>query len=87
MFVNLTFTDVLIQTNKNATLRYLIMDNLLCSEERSVVGDTVSVCERSLSEDYCCLEIVSPESVREKKEAQNMHIWSIKLLFMAILHF
>lgn len=68
MFVNLTFTDVLILTNKNATLRYLIMDNLLCSEERSVVGDTVSVCERSLSEDYCCLEIVSPESVREKKK-------------------
>ena len=34
-------------TNKNATLRYLIMDNLLCSEERSVVGDTVSVCERN----------------------------------------
>ena len=52
MFVNLTFTDVLILTNKNATLRYLIMDNLLCSEERSIVGDTVSVCERSLSEDY-----------------------------------
>lgn len=44
------------------------MDNLLCSEERSVEGDTVSVCERSLSEDYCCLEIVSPESVREKKK-------------------
>lgn len=43
VFVNLTFTDVLILTNKNATLRYLIMDNLLCSEERSVVGDTVSV--------------------------------------------
>lgn len=42
------------------------MDNLLCSEERSIVGDTVSVCERSLSEDYGCLEIVSPESVREK---------------------
>lgn len=42
------------------------MDNLLCSEERSVVGDTVSVCERSLSEDYGCLEIVSPESFREK---------------------
>lgn len=71
MFVNLTFTDVLILTNKNATLRYLIMDNLLCSEERSVVGDTVYVCERSLSEDYGCLEIVSPESVREKKEAQD----------------
>lgn len=71
MFVNLTFTDVLILTNKNATLRYLIMDNLLCSEERSVVGDTFSVCERSLSEDYGCLEIVSPESVREKKEAQD----------------
>lgn len=66
MFVNLTFTDMLILTNKNATLRYLIMDNLLCSEERSIVGDTVSVCERSLSEDYCCLEIVSPESVREE---------------------
>ena len=47
VFVNLTFTDVLILTNKNATLRYLIMDNLLCSEERSVVGDTVSVCERN----------------------------------------
>lgn len=44
------------------------MDNLLCSEERSIVGDTVSVCERSLSEDYCCLEIVSPELVREKKK-------------------
>lgn len=71
MFVNLTFTDVLILTNKNATLRYLIMDNLLCSEERSVVGDTVYVFERSLSEDYGCLEIVSPESVREKKEAQD----------------
>lgn len=71
MFVNLIFTDVLILTNKNATLRYLIMDNLLCSEERSVVGDMVYVCERSLSEDYGCLEIVSPESVREKKEAQD----------------
>lgn len=71
MFVNLTFTDVLILTNKNATLRYLIMDNLLCSEERNVVGDTVYVCERSLSEDYGCLEIVSPELVREKKEAQD----------------
>lgn len=71
MFVNLTFTDMLILTNKNATLRYLIMDNLLCSEERSIVGDTVSVCERGLSEDYCCLEIVSPESVRGKKEAQD----------------
>lgn len=35
MFVNLTFTDVLILTNKNATLSYLIMDNLLCSEERT----------------------------------------------------
>lgn len=68
MFVNLIFTDVLMLTNKNATLRYLIMDNLLCSEERSVVGDTVYVCERSLSEDYGCLEIVSPESVREKKK-------------------
>lgn len=66
MFVNLTFTDMLILTNKNATLRYLIMDNLLCSEERSIVGDTVSVCERSLSEGYCCLEIVSSESVREE---------------------
>jgi len=55
-------------TNKNATLGYLIMDNLLCSEERSIVGDTFSVCERSLSEDYGCLEIVSPESVREKKK-------------------
>lgn len=43
VFVNLIFTDVLILTNKNATLRYLIMDNLLCSEERSVVGDMVSV--------------------------------------------
>lgn len=52
MFVNLTFTDVLILTNKNATLRYLIMYNLLCYEERSIVGDTYSVCERSLSEDY-----------------------------------
>ena len=71
VFVNLTFTDMLIPTNKNATLSYLIMDNLLCSEERSVVGDTFSVCERSLSEDYCCLEIVSPESVRGKKEAQD----------------
>lgn len=47
------------------------MDNLLCSEERSVVGDTVYVCERSLSEDYGCLEIVSPESFCEKKEAQD----------------
>lgn len=28
------------------------MDNLLCSEKRSVVGDMVYVCERSLSEDY-----------------------------------
>lgn len=44
------------------------MDNLFCSEERNVVGDMVSVCERSLSEDYGCLEIVSPESVREKKK-------------------
>lgn len=44
------------------------MDNLLCSEERSIVGDTVSVCERSFSEDCSCLEIVSPESVREKKK-------------------
>ncbi len=63
-------------TNKNATLRYLIMDNLLCSEERSVVGDTVSVCERSLSEDYGCLEIVSPESVREemKRRIDNLRL-------------
>lgn len=76
MFVNLTFTDVLILTNKNATLRYLIMDNLLCSEKRSVVGDTVYVCERSLSEDYCCLEIVSPESVREemKRRIDNLRL-------------
>lgn len=76
MFVNLTFTDVLILTNKNATLRYLIMYNLLCSEERSVVGDTFSVCERSLSEDYGCLEIVSPESVREemKRRIDNLRL-------------
>lgn len=76
MFVNLTFTDVLILTNKNATLRYLIMYNLLCSEESSVVGDTFSVCERSLSEDYCCLEIVSPESVREemKRRIDNLRL-------------
>lgn len=76
MFVNLTFTDVLILTNKNATLRYLIMDNLLCSEERSIVGDTVSVCEISLPEDYCCLEIVSPESVREemKRRIDNLRL-------------
>lgn len=68
MFVNLTFTDMLILTNNNATLRYPIIDNLLCFEERSVVGDTVSVCERSLFEVYGCLEIVSPEFVREKKK-------------------
>ena len=76
MFVNLTFTDVLMLTNKNATLRYFIMDNLLCSEERSIVGDTVSVCERSLPEDYCCLEIVSPESVREemKRRIDNLRL-------------
>lgn len=63
-------------TNKNATLRYLIMDNLLCFEERSVVGDTVSVCERSLFEVYCCLEIVSPESVREemKRRIDNLRL-------------
>lgn len=65
MFVNLTFTDMLIPTNKNATLRYPIIDNLLCFEERSVVGDTVSVCERSLFEGYGYLEIVSPESVKK----------------------
>ena len=76
MFVNLTFTDVLMLTNKNATLRYLIMYNLLCTEERSVVGDTFSVCERSLSEDYCCLEIVSPEPVREemKRRIDNLRL-------------
>lgn len=76
MFVNLTFTDVLILTNKNATLSYLIIDNLLCSEERSIVGDTVSVCERSLSEDYGYLEIVSPEPVREemKRRIDNLRL-------------
>lgn len=52
------------------------MDNLLCSVERSLVGDTVSVCERSLLEDYCCLEIVSPESVREemKRRIDNLRL-------------
>lgn len=52
------------------------MDKLLCSEERSIVGDTVSVCERSLPEDYCCLEIVSPESVREemKRRIDNLRL-------------
>lgn len=52
------------------------MDNLLCSEERSIEGDTVSVCERSLSEDYGCLEIVSPESVREemKRRIDNLRL-------------
>lgn len=52
------------------------MYNLLCSEESSVVGDTFSVCERSLSEDYCCLEIVSPESVREemKRRIDNLRL-------------
>lgn len=69
MFVNLTFTDMLISTNKNATLRYRTLDSQFCSVERSFVEDTLSVCERSLSEDYGCLEIVSPESVREKKSA------------------
>lgn len=59
---------MLMSTNKNATLRYLIMDNQFCSEAWSSIGDIVSVCERSLSEDYGYLEIVSPESVREKKK-------------------
>ena len=46
------------------------MDNLLCSEERSVVGDTVSVCERNFQ------EIVSPESVREemKRRIDNLRL-------------
>ena len=57
----------------------IIMDNLLCSEERSIVGDTVSVCERSLSEDYCCLEIVSPESVREEMKRLTQKGWSLFL--------
>lgn len=68
VFVNLTFTDVLIPTNKNATLRYRTLDSQFCSEAWSSIGDIVSVYERSLSEDYGYLEIVSPESVREKKK-------------------
>lgn len=69
MFVNLTFTDMLISTNKNATLRYRTLDSQFCSEAWRSIGDIVSVCERSLSEDYGCLEIVSPESVHEKRSA------------------
>lgn len=68
VFVNLTFTDMLISTNKNATLRYRTLDSQFCSEAWSSIGDIVSVYERSLSEDYGYLEIVSPESVREKKK-------------------
>lgn len=44
------------------------MDSQFCSEAWSSIGDIVSVCERSISEEYGCLEIVSPESVREKKK-------------------
>ena len=66
MFVNLTFTDVLILTNKNATLRYLIMYNLLCYEERSIVGDTYSVCERSLSE-----EVIGNISMKKLETVAN----------------
>lgn len=57
-----------ISTNKNATLRYRTLDSQFCSEAWSSIGDIVSVCERSISEEYGCLEIVSPESVREKKK-------------------
>lgn len=68
MFVNLTFTDMLISTNKNATLRYRTLDSQFCSEAWNSIGDIVSVYERIISEDYGYLEIVSPESVREEKK-------------------
>lgn len=44
------------------------MTTFFCSESWSSIGDMVSVCERSLFEVYGYLEIVSPESVREKKK-------------------
>lgn len=67
MFVNLTFTDMLISTNKNATLRYRTLDSQFCSEEWSSIGDIVSVYERSISEEYGYLERQSPDSPSVKK--------------------
>lgn len=67
MFVNLTFTDMLISTNKNATLRYRTLDSQFCSEAWNSIGDIVSVYERSLSEDYGYLERQSPDSPSVKK--------------------
>lgn len=43
------------------------MDSQFCSEEWSSIGDIVSVCERSLSEDYGYLERQSPDSPSVKK--------------------
>lgn len=43
------------------------MDNQFCSEAWSSIGDIVSVCERSLSEEYGCLERQSPDSPSVKK--------------------
>lgn len=59
IFVNLTFTDKLMPTNKNATLRYRTLDNLLCSEEWSTIKDMISACEKSISEECGRQETVS----------------------------
>lgn len=51
IFVNLLFTDTVMPANKNATLRYRAIDNLLCSEEWSTIEDMISVCEKTISEE------------------------------------
>lgn len=48
IFVNLLFTDAAMPANKNATLRYRAIDNLLCSEEWSTIEDMISVCEKTI---------------------------------------
>ena len=51
IFVNLIFTDTVMPANKNATLRYRTIDNLLCSEEWSTIDDMTTACEKRISEE------------------------------------